>query len=199
MRKPFRIAYPILICLLSAPSSLSAQDAWKLYEFTGTENFTYSIRHATSDGVEEGQFHMGMTTSGGQTTATVAATLGDANCQSTMPISSPQMMPQQMMMQCMMIAPVTMTMFAPTWAMFMGQNWQIGSKMSMGQGSNQFSFEVSEVCSHAGVDGVLAQIISNEVQIESCVAVDVALPLAVKFTNSDRGEETEITLTSYTP
>ncbi len=79
MRKPFSISYPVLICLLSAPGSLSAQNAWKLYEFTGTENFTYSIRHATSDGVEEGQLSMGMTTSGGQTTATIEATLGDAN------------------------------------------------------------------------------------------------------------------------
>jgi hypothetical protein len=202
MRKSSRILHRIataIIVLLTIATSLSAQNPWKLYEFNGTESFRYAIKHATSDGVKEGQFSMAMTSNGTQSSATVEAALGDASCQSTMPMSSPQVLPQQMMMQCMMIAPVAMAMFTPTWAMFMGQNWEIGSKMSMGQGTDRFSFEVTSECSHASVNGVLAQITAGDVRMESCVAVDVALPLAVKYADLGRGEEIEMRLTAYTP
>ena len=49
----------------------------------------------------------------------------------------------------------------------------------MGSGDQGMSFEVTEVCEYAGVDGLLAVINAAGSRIESCVATDVALPLAM--------------------
>jgi hypothetical protein len=43
------------------------------------------------------------------------------------------------------------------------------------------TFDVTEVCEYAGVDGLLAVIEAAGIRIESCVATDVALPLAMSM------------------
>lgn len=192
-----RFAMSLVAACLAAAPPVSAQNPWRVYEFTGTESFQYEIRHQADGVTQEGTFSMSLTSGGAQPMASVEAALGDASCSATMPLSTPQAIMPQMMMQCMVVAPVAMAMFTPVWAMFMGQSLEIGSRMTMSQGDESFSFEVTGPCSHAGVDGVLAEVRAGDAEIDTCVATDVPLPLAVQMRNANEGESIDVVLTRF--
>ncbi len=184
-------------CGASESGSASDQGPWKLYQFSGSEHFAYEIRHTDDDGEQRGQYTMGLATSDGRTMATVDASLGDASCEATIPLAEPSALPVMLPMHCGMIAPVAMTMFAPVWMMFVGQSWYLGSRMQYRDGDEEFSFEISETCRQAGVEGMLGQFrASGGVRVEVCVSPDVPLPLAVTWVDED-GESTRVWLTEY--
>ena len=169
----------------AVPTTAAAQNPWQMYEFSGTESFEYDVWHSKDGQEQTGFFNLSIATNGGQMTGTVSASLGDASCSATTPMSTPQAIMPQMLMMCMAVAPVAMVMFAPTWMMFMGQSWQLGSTMNMSQGDDQMSFSVTEECSYAGVAGLLGVMQSNDFDAETCVATEVALPLYVSWNNKD--------------
>ncbi|MCH8938609.1 MAG: hypothetical protein IH966_04220, partial [Gemmatimonadetes bacterium] len=116
---------------------------------------------------------------GGRTWVMVDAAVGDMSCSGRSPYSTSQSAQQAIMLQCLTMAPVMAALYTPVWGMFMGRNWELGSRWSMGSGDQGMSFEVTEVCEYAGVQGLLAVINAAGNRIESCVATDVALPLAM--------------------
>lgn len=185
--------------LTTIGSAAAGQTPWKLFQFSGTETFEYDITRDGPDGSQTGTYRMALQSAGGSPTASIEASLGDGSCSTTMPMTSPQAILPQMMMQCMMVAPVAMAMFAPTWGMFVGQNWTVGTSMQMNQGGNAFSFEITETCAHAEQEGVLARIRTEDVQIDSCVNPDLPLPLSVRMVNEANHETIEVTLTRYVP
>lgn len=187
----------MLVAFLVTAEQLWAQ-GWNYMQFSGTESFSYAIRHTTPEGEQVGTYTMALQPAGGQTMATIQASLGDASCQTTAPMATPQAFPQMMIMQCLPMAPVIAAMFAPSWMMFMGQVWEVGSQMTFGQGGNRVSFSITETCGYAGVDGVRGVFDSGDgVTMEACVANDVPLPLAVRMVNEKSGDDIEATLTRY--
>ena len=72
----------------------------------------------------------------------------------------------------MVFAPVVVAMFAPTWALLAMTSWELGSQMSMNQTGQQFSFQVTEECSFAGITGVLAELDADVRNHEPHVALD---------------------------
>ena len=101
----------------------------------------------------------------------------------------------QLMMSCMMFAPVAMAMFVPTWGMFLG-NWQLGSQMNMNQGADTFSFAITETCSHASLDGLLATMQSNETTWTTCADYPET-PFPLSFTFVDDEQEISVVLVEY--
>jgi hypothetical protein len=186
--------------MLLSPTSAVAQQFWKLYQFSGTEQLDYEIRHTTNDREQRGEYRMGLATNDGRMTLTVSASLGETSCQATLPLSSPQALPATILGQCMMIAPVAAIMFAPTWMMFMSQTWELVSRLSYRDGDLQLWFEINEECSYVGQEGRLARFSTAEgLEIETCVALDVSLPLAVSWVDETKNEKTRIWLTAYRP
>jgi len=125
----------------------------------------------------------------------VQASLGDNSCSSTTPLQNTQAVQMQIMMSCMAFAPVAMTMFAPTWAMLAMTSWELGSQMNMNQGGEQFSFQVTQECTFAGITGVLAELRADDTEWDTCVKKDLPFPLSVRMSNDD--ETIVATLTRY--
>ena len=187
-----------LVGLLVAwlPGDAAAQaNIWNLQGLEAGANIAYSISH-TKNGVEQtGEFQITTNSNGGQLMATVQASLGDNSCSSTTPLQNTQAVQMQIMMSCMMFAPIVMTMFAPTWAMLAMTSWELGSQMNMNQTGQQFSFQVTQECSHAGISGVLAELDAEGTDWDTCVKKDLPFPLSVRM--SSDGETIVAILTQY--
>lgn len=182
----------------AAPATASAQ-IWRMFQFGGTESFEYSVSRTGADGTEEGSLSLRMSTNGGQSMATVQASLGDASCSATVPVANQQAALPQLMMQCMVIAPVAMTMFTPAWGLLLNQNWTVGTSVTMNSGGNAFSFEITETCRRAGQRGVRGLIKMSGLEIDACVDPALPLPLSVRMNNTMDGETVEALLTRYEP
>ena len=168
---------------------------WNLQGLGSGADISYSISH-TKDGVEQtGEFQITTNSSGGQLMATVRAALGDNSCSSTTPLQNTQAVQMQIMISCMAFAPVAMTMFAPTWALLAMTSWELGSQMDMNQTGQQFSFQITEECSFAGITGVLAELRADDTEWDTCVKKDLPFPLSVRMSND--GETIIATLTQY--
>jgi len=168
---------------------------WNLQDLGTGANITYSISHV-KDGVEQnGEFQITTSSNGGQLMATVQASLGENSCSSTTPLQNAQAIQLQIMMSCMVFAPVVVAMFAPTWALLAMTSWELGSQMSMNQTGQQFSFQVTEECSFAGITGVLAELDADDTEWDTCVKKDLPFPLSVRMSND--GEIIVATLKQY--
>ena len=190
-----RIALSALLVTLLPGSAAAQANIWNLQGLGSGANIAYSISH-TKNGVEQtGEFQITTNSNGGQLMATVEASLGDNSCSSTTPLQNTQAVQMQIMMSCMMFAPIVMTMFAPTWAMLAMTSWELGSQMNMNQTGQQFSFQVTEECSHAGITGVLAELDAEDTSWDTCVKKDLPFPLSIRMSND--GEIIAATLTQY--
>ncbi len=168
---------------------------WNLQGLGAGADIAYSISH-TKGGVEQhGEFQITTESNGGQLMATVRAALGDNSCSSTTPLQNTQAVQMQIMISCMAFAPIAMTMFAPTWALLAMTSWELGSQMNMNQTGQQFSFQVTEECSFAGITGVLAKLQADDTEWHTCVKKDLPFPLSVRMSND--GETIVATLTRY--
>lgn len=180
---------------LCAPSLAGQANIWSLQNLGGGATIHYEISHTKDGNVQTGRFDITTSNSGGQMMATVSASLGENSCSSTTPLQNTQAVQMQIMMSCMAFAPIAMTMFAPTWAMFAMTSWELGSEMNMNQGGNQFSFRVVEECSHAGLSGLLAQLRTDDAEWDTCANQEMPIPLSVRMVNGD--EVIEAVLTQY--
>lgn len=192
------LAIVIGVTALAGTTPVSAQ-VWQMFQFTGTESFQYSITRTAAAGTEQGSLALEMTTQEGQSMASVEATLGEGSCSVTVPVANQQATMPQLMMQCMVIAPVAMTMFAPAWGMLLGQQWVVGTSMNVNTGGNAMSFEITETCAYAGERGVLGHIRMTGLDIDACVDPKLPLPLAIRMNNTMDGEIIEAILTRYRP
>ena len=170
---------PVLVLSLAVSRPVSAQNAWRQYEFNGTERFDYEVEFTQKGVLREGHLTLEFTEQDGRTWVMVDAAVGDMSCSGRSPYSTIQDVQQALMMQCFTMAPIMAALYTPMWEMFVGRTWELGSRRSMGSGDQGMSFEVTEVCEYAGVAGLLAVVKAAGNRIESCVATDVALPLAM--------------------
>ncbi len=170
---------PVLVLSLAVSRPVAAQNTWRPYEFNGTERFNYEVELTESGVLREGYLTLEITDEGGRTWVMVDAAVGDMSCSGRSPYSTIQSAQQAIMVQCLTMAPVMAALYTPTWGIFMGRTWELGSRWSRGSGDQGESFEVTDVCEYAGVEGLLAVINAAGNRIESCVATDVALPLAM--------------------
>ena len=170
---------PVLVLSLAVSRPVSAQNAWRQYEFNGTERFDYEVEFTQKGVLQEGHLTLEFTEQDGRTWVMVDAAVGDMSCSGRSPYSTIQDVQQALMMQCFTMAPIMAALYTPMWEMFVGRTWELGSRRSMGSGDQGMSFEVTEVCEYAGVAGLLAVVKAAGNRIESCVATDVALPLAM--------------------
>ena len=170
---------PVLVLSLAVSRPVSAQNAWRQYEFNGTERFDYEVEFTQKGVLQEGHLTLEFTEQDGRTWVMVDAAVGDMSCSGRSPYSTIQNVQQALMMQCFTMAPIMAALYTPMWEMFVGRTWELGSRRSMGSGDQGMSFEVTEVCEYAGVAGLLAVVKAAGNRIESCVATDVALPLAM--------------------
>ena len=169
----------VLVLSLAVSGPIAAQNTWRPYEFNGTERFDYEVELTEKGVLREGHFTLEFTQEDGRTWVMVDAAVGDMSCSGRSPYSTSQNAQQAIMLQCLTMAPVMAALYTPAWGIFMGRTWELGSRWSMGSGDQGTSFEVTEVCGYAGVEGLLAVIKAAGNRIESCVATDVGLPLAV--------------------
>ena len=170
---------PVLVLSLAVSRPVSAQNAWRQYEFNGTERFDYEVEFTRKGVLQEGHLTLEFTEQDGRTWVMVDAAVGDMSCSGRSPYSTIQNVQQAIMMQCFTMAPIMAALYTPMWGMFVGRTWELGSRRIMGSGDQGMSFEVTEVCEYAGVAGLLAVVKAAGNRIESCVATDVALPLAM--------------------
>ncbi len=170
---------PVLVLSLAVSRPVSAQNAWRQYEFNGTERFDYEVEFTQKGVLQEGHLTLEFTEQDGRTWVMVDAAVGDMSCSGRSPYSTIQNVQQAIMMQCFTMAPIMAALYTPMWGMFVGRTWELGSRRIMGSGDQGMSFEVTEVCEYAGVAGLLAVVKAAGNRIESCVATDVALPLAM--------------------
>ena len=177
--RSIRWEFPILVLSLVVSRPIAAQNAWRPYEFNGTERFSYEVELTEKGLLREGHLTLEFTEEDGRTWVMVDAAVGDMSCSGRSPYSTSKSAQQAIMLQCLTMAPVMAALYTPAWEIFAGRTWQLGSHWSMGSGDQGMSFEVTEVCEYAGVEGLLAVIKSAGNRIESCVATDVALPLAI--------------------
>ena len=174
-----------LFVLAMFAGSVVAQNTWQPYQFTGTEKFGYDISYTQGGELQEGQLTLDFAQEDGQTWLSIDGAVGDMSCSGRSPMDNAQAAQQALMMQCFTMAPILAAVYTPVWAMFMGRSWELGSQWSMGSGDQSMSFEVTETCAYAGVDGLLAVIVAQGNRMESCVATDVALPLAMSMEQDD--------------
>ncbi len=172
---------PILVLSLAVSRPIAAQNVWRPYEFNGTERFNYEVELTQQSVLREGHLTLEFTEEGGRTWVSLDAAVGALSCSGRAPYSTSQSAQQAIMMQCFTMAPIMAALYTPMWGMFMGRNWELGSSWSMGSGDQGMSFEVMKVCEYAGVEGLLAVVKAAGNSIESCVATDVALPLAMSM------------------
>ncbi len=171
--------FPVLVLSLAVSRPIAAQNVWRSYEFNGTERFNYEVELTEKGVLREGHLTLEFTEKDGRTWVMVDAAVGDMSCSGRSPYSTSQNAQQAIMLQCLTMAPMMAALYTPAWKIFMGRTWELGSRWSMGSGDQGMSFEVTEVCEYAGVEGFLAVIKTAGNRIESCVATDVALPLAM--------------------
>ncbi len=177
--RSIRWKFPVLVLSLAVSRPIAAQNTWRPYEFNGTERFNYEVELTERGVLREGYLTLEFTEEGGRTWVMVDAAVGDMSCSGRSPYSTIQSAQQAIMVQCLTMAPVMAALYTPAWEIFMGRTWELGSRWSRGSGDQGESFEVTEVCEYAGVKGLLAVINVAGNRIESCVATDVALPLAM--------------------
>ncbi len=174
-----------------------AQD-WRLYQFLEHETFRYRVSRTENGSTTTGSYRLSaMPADEGRMKIAVEGQIGDLDCSASVTVESSEAVPQLMMMHCMMIAPMTMVLFTPTWAWFLGRSWELGDHWSMSQGDESLSFRIDRHCTHAGRRGVLGVMEQNgQVRLESCVDTDLPLPLAVAWREDD-GDAVEMTLVEY--
>ncbi len=166
-------------------ASALAQNTWQPYQFNGTEKFAYDITYTQAGQLKEGQLTLDFAQEDGRTWLTIDGAVGDMSCSGRSPMDNAQAAQQALMMQCFTMAPILAAVYTPVWGMFMGRSWELGSQWSMGSGDQGVSFEVTDTCAYAGVEGLLAVIVTQGNRMESCVATDVALPLAMSMEQND--------------
>jgi len=182
--------FPVLVLFLSVSRPIAAQNTWRPYEFNGTERFNYEVELTEKGVLREGHFTLEFSEVAGRTWVMVDAAVGDLSCSGRSPYSTSQNAQQAIMMQCLTMVPIMAVLYTPAWRIFMGRTWELGSRWSMGSGDQSTSFEVTGVCEYAGVEGLLAVIKAAGDRVESCVATDVALPLAMSMDQ----EQSQVTI-----
>ena len=69
--------------------------------------------------------------------------------------------------------------------------------MNMNQGDNSISFEISETCSFAGQNGLLAKIRTTDMDVDTCVDPEIPLPLMVNFDNKADNQVIHAVMTKF--
>jgi hypothetical protein len=190
------LTVPMIIAIFTTPTD---GQTWQLLEFTGSETFEFTLSQTTDGVAQLGTLKFSLSNAGAQPTASIDATIGDASCAATIPMSNPQAAAPMLLMQCAAIAPIALTMFSPMWAPFMGQQWTVGARMNMNQGNNSISFAINETCTYAGQSGLLAELRTNDMEIDTCVDPSIPLPLMVNFNNMADNQVIHAEMTRFIP
>lgn len=145
----------------------------------------FDVSHMESGELSQGFYEVSVgEANGGQVQLSVEADVGGNACSTTSTVAPGVGVGGQMMMSCFTLVPVAAALFAPTWTMFLGQNWTVGSSWSMGN----TSFEVAEACSYVGLSGVrMVMTEDGEPRIDTCYAESLPLPLYVRLTTDSDG------------
>lgn len=169
---------------------------WAPYQFVGTEHFRYDVRQGTEGEVETGYYQLDLQPAGeGRVRMNVDGRLGDESYSSSVTTGVGVEGMQMGYGQFMALGPVGLVLLNPTsWMMLPNQALQVGDGWSYGSGGESVSVRVERACGAGGRSGVLVVFRENEdVQLESCVAQDVPLPLTMRVGS----EELTLTLTEY--
>ncbi len=188
---------------ISIPSSADAQ-AWKPYDFKGTEHFRYDIK-SIDDGEEKtGSFTLDIEKKDEeQYKISFASKLGDSESSSSM-TSTPDEIAGKLMMSMMMSgseagAILGVTIFTPALGMmFMGaQDLEVGSGWSRTEDGKKVSFKIEEKETIAGQEGYRC-VLREEGRIKylQVIAPDIGLPLVTQM-NDDDGTQFEAKLVEF--
>ena len=145
----------------------------------------FDVSYMESGELSQGFYEVSVSEgSGGQVQLSVEAQVGDNSCNTTSIVEPGVGVGGQMMMSCFTLVPVAAALYAPTWTMFLGQNWTVDNSWSMGN----VSFEVMEDCAYAGLTGVrMVMREDGAVRINTCYADSLPLPLYVRLVTDDDG------------
>ncbi len=154
-----------------------------LYQFQPGQLMRFDVTFVEDGTTTEGYYQIAVAAAGGgQVQVSIEAQVGDNSCNTSSSVAPGAGVAGQMMMTCFTLIPVASALFAPTWAMVMGQNFTVGNSWSMGN----VSFAVTENCTYAGVTGVrMVMEEDGEEKINSCYSNALPLPLYVLFNMDD--------------
>jgi hypothetical protein len=194
----------LVLCLGGLPGSAAAQKpGWEPYQFKGTEHFRFDVQVTSEGETQAGFYTLDLEKKAAdKVTLKFKGSLGgnSGEFSTTAPLDQVYGQAMMQMMMSPLGAPLLATLFAPFWAIyFVGQEWEVGSGWSFAEGDQAMSFKIEATCSHAGVSG--KKVVwreGNELRAESCIAPEVALPLAVTFRSED-GEVFKLAMTEYRP
>ncbi len=195
------ISATLALFCYALPAAAQEGETWEPYKFRGTEHFKYEMNMTEDGDTQTGWYTLDLEPRGGdQVWMKVKAAMGEATSEFST-TAAPDAVHSQLLPQLMMSpagAPMIATLFAPWWGMyFAGRDWAVGAGWSFSDGAKQVSFKVEDTCSYAGVEGKnVVWREDDEVRGESCIAIGVALPLAVSF-RDDSGRHYKVTLTEY--
>ncbi len=206
--KKFAILLVFATALFAGKTKNSDKKVWEPYKFKGTEHFKYSIVVVDEDGKKEtGSYVIDLSKAGEKykikihgefagNEGSISTKVDDAN-------SIPGVIFGQMIFNPW-LAPLTSTLFANSLiAMFSagavtqgleeGSSWSYKSK-----DGESMEFEVKGTCKYAGRKGKLLRMKSDgKVVYESCIDVDVPLPIYVKYADSEDNSSTSLELVEY--
>jgi hypothetical protein len=195
----------ILFCLisLSSPSVPFAQ-AWKPYDFKGTEHFKYDI-HSTKNGKEEAGYLILDIEKKGEDKYKISyeSKLGDSEASSST-TSSADNLAGKLMMSMMMSGSEAGTVLGSTLftqampMMFMGMtDFEVGSGWSRTENGKKLSFKVESKEKVAGLEGYKCVYREDGmVKYLQVIAPDVPLPLQTEMTDED-GSQYKAKLVEY--
>ncbi len=179
--------------------------AWAPYTFRGTEHFRYTVTRTEDRQVHNGFYQLDLQPAGtGQVRMRVQGQLGEDSFSNTVtvPVATEGGNPMAMGMgfgQLMAMGPIGIALFNPgSWMFLYGRQLTIGDEWSQSSGGESYSVKVEDACGHGGQNGVrVVTRVNGQVQMESCLAQQVALPLRVLIVDED--SRMEMTLTEYRP
>jgi hypothetical protein len=174
--------------------------AWAPYQFRGTERFRYDVRQTEDGDTQSGFYQLDLEPAGqGRVRMKVTGRLGDESYSSTVTTGVGPEGIQMGMGQFVTLGPIGITLFNPlAWMMFSGRELAVGDGWSYSGGGESVAIQVERECSQAGQRGLLTVLRTNgEIQQESCVARDVALPLRTLM--REDGWVVELKLVEYRP
>ena len=206
--KKFAVLLVFATALFAGKTKNSDKKVWEPYKFKGTEHFKYSILVVDDEGKKEtGSYIIDLSKAGEKYKIHIEGEFGGNEGSVSTKVSDASSIPGVIFGQMIFnpwLAPLTTTLFANSLiAMFSagtatqgleeGSHWSYKSK-----DGDKVEFEVKGTCKYAGRKGNLLRMKSNgKVVYESCIDVDVPLPIYVKYVDKDDNSSTSLELVEY--
>lgn len=186
------LLFALLFSLFLSAAGLTAQ-AWKPYEFKGTEHFKYDIKSTSGGETRTGHFTLDIEKAGDdQYKVSYRSVLGENEASSTT-TSTADELPGKIMMSLIMSGNeagtiLGSTIFTPVLGMmFMGtSDMEVGSGWSRTQDGKKMSFQIEDKETVGGQEGYRCVYKENDVvKYLQVISPEIGLPLRTVMTEED--------------